>query len=355
MPYNYYTYIGMKELLKMTTIHRILQKCALSLMALLLLTGCSNDDTEYEYIDNSPLAIILYEPQSLGDLSFNDMIYHGMVSASKKYGIRVQTLEPSTYEEGIEYLKQPFHVSLNDGVKRIYIVASKIYKDFIEENADRIPDDENNQLLLLESREMDCNAHTVYVPFYGIAYEAGYLAKYMDGVEKVGIIKANDTVETLAEAEQAFADAFADDKNIIVKTLATGYGGFNIADSLYRNAYNVDDSVDMVFPLCGGSTQGLLRYNREHANSFYTIGVDVDMSIYSSRVPFSCVKHMNRVMETCIGQWLSSSGLPHHQDLGLEEGYTELIISKGFENLSEYKEKIEKTAIAKENEYDTAQ
>ena len=46
-------------------------------------------------------------------------------------------------------------------------------------------------------------------------------------------------------------------------------------------------------------------------------------SIYS---PCSVVKHIDRAVIKCIGQWLSAESMPKHQTLGLSSGYTEVVL-----------------------------
>ena len=74
---------------------------------------------------------------------------------------------------------------------------------------------------------------------------------------------------------------------------------------------------------------GLLRYNREEPDIFWTIGMDADRQAYSSDVPFSVVKHIDRAIEKCASQWRMET-LPQHQNFGLAEGYTEVIVADTF-------------------------
>ena len=110
--------------------------------------------------------------------------------------------------------------------------------------------------------------------------------------------------------------------------------------------------VHLILPYCGKAVHGLLLYNRENPASFYTIGTDVDMQFYSERVPFSIVKHIDKVIEKCVDQSLEGT-LPKHQSFGLKEGYTELVISRRYEpDLAKIIEKAHQTAIEKEEAYE---
>ena len=75
------------------------------------------------------------------------------------------------------------------------------------------------------------------------------------------------------------------------------------------------------------------------------------MSMYSSQVPFSVVRHVDKAAKLCIKQWVADGKIPHFQRLGLEEGYTELVISKGYEKLSQTVAENLSDAIRMENEF----
>lgn len=321
------------------------------------LTSCTKD-VDYEYIDQSPIVAVLFSPNGLGDLSFSDNIYRGAEEAAAQYGVRIQILEPGTIEEGEEYLRLMYKASSIDSVKHLCIVSDATYADIIKKHTEMIPNTPSNQMLFLDVREISEKAHTVYLPFYGALYEAGCLAQSMDDVNNVAIFSANNYMPSLVDGVKGFTDGLHSegDKKLNTYYMGTGIEGFSMADTLYNVSYRIDSVFDMVVPLCGGSVQGLLRYNREHPKSFYTVGIDADMSGYTKRVPFSCLKRMDKVITHCIGQWLSDEGLPHQQTLGLEEGFTEVSIPDEYQPLLKTKlEKIHQNAIQKEKEYEAQQ
>ena len=72
---------------------------------------------------------------------------------------------------------------------------------------------------------------------------------------------------------------------------------------------------------------------------------------------------IDQAMDHCIRQWLSSEGMPKHQSLGLESGFTEVTRTymnypdqywaEILEQLNEEKLKeIHETALRKEAEYE---
>jgi basic membrane lipoprotein Med (substrate-binding protein (PBP1-ABC) superfamily) len=107
----------------------------------------------------------------------------------------------------------------------------------------------------------------------------------------------------------------------------------------------------MILPLCGETVMGFLRYNREFPGTFYTVGVETDRSSYSHDVPFSCVAHYDRVISECIADWVDNS-LEHYRRFGMDEGWTELMISEDYRSrLEPAAEDIHAQAIEMEESY----
>ena len=240
---------------------------------------------------------------------------------------------PYTYEEGTAYIENFMQSEAEEPNRRLYIITEPTFEEFVTQLAPQFAESDKRQLLFLETRKEIPNAHTLYLPFYGVNFAAGRLAQQMTDVNRVAIFQANEQLAILKEATQGFSDGFAADEGQSLHTyiMDEGFLGFSMADKLYQEAYRINDLFDLVLPLCGGSAQGLFRYNREYpTRSFYTVGVDADMSVYSDRVPFSCVKHMDRILQLCVEQWMEGE-MPIHQSLGLKEGYTELVLAPQYE------------------------
>ncbi|MCR4602530.1 MAG: BMP family ABC transporter substrate-binding protein [Prevotella sp.] len=334
---------------KTTTAHVCLMPMLLSL--LVVVCGCKDDESPL--LDTSPIVTVVYSTDGLGDRSYVDKIYQGIEKAGLDNGLRIQHLMPYNLDETWRYLEQML-IEHDDGIRRLYIIAESGIEEQMDSFARRVSSNDMTQFLFLETRNTFPNIHTLFMPLYGVCYEAGALVQAMDDVDHVAIVKGNPHTKTLDYAVDGFKDGYGNeaDKHMEVLHLSDGYGGFDMANDLYQTAYQLDINTDLVVPLCGGSAQGLYRYNREYPLSFYTIGLDADMSPYSPRVPFSCVKHIDRAMEECIKLW-KENALPDHLSLGLEEGFTELVITPGYEPRLESKlRQVHQTAISKEHAYE---
>ena len=86
-----------------------MKKCAIIIgLCCCCLASCTKEgDTIYEPLPgeeqpaSTPLVTVIYGPNGLGDRSYNDLIYKGVETAAKKYGLRTLQLSPETEEQGL--------------------------------------------------------------------------------------------------------------------------------------------------------------------------------------------------------------------------------------------------------------
>lgn len=369
-------------------------------MLLLLgaLLSCSNDsdsgggECEAEKISEK-LVIVFHLPEGLGDNSYNDNLTYGVHKAAFENNLLVYDISPENWEDALERIPKVFSSyqeligsDENADIPVLFIFASEGYLNILVDNEDIAKLMVNSANLfsyvLFEANYPDLPSYlsTVYIPTYGASYLAGKAAKsLLSKKENPSVISllANDYVNYILDSLQGFMLGYGvsyenyfipnyftvTEEEVTEITKATfvaetinGEGdltGFNSEETAYKIAYNNSfNAFDLYFPICGGSIHGLLRYNRERgASSFYTVGMDSDMSSYSGQVPFSVVKRVDKAAQKCIEQWLSEGKVAHYQRLGLGEGYTELVVSEGYESLPAVVQENLSEAIAREKEY----
>ncbi len=319
------------------------------LTTLLVLAACTNDadiivlpDPSDPLPATAPLVTVIYDPDALGDKAYNDLIYQGVEKAAGRYGLRTMQLSPQNYQEGLAYIETmctAVDLSREDTVRRLYIVAGTSYDAFLRQHSHVFDDVPSADLLYLETRKpLESKGSTFFMPYYGAMYEAGALMPLF--CIKVAIIASNPEDETVAEAIRGFIDGYNTDYYAPdtmqwgpneKKTLRTIYlaehagQGYNIADTTaLKLIHEPYFSYDLcVVPICGGSGR-LISYLMELLTDSEIMGVDVRLDASISNI--SVLKHIDRAVEQCIGQWLSPQGMPKHQTFGLSQGYTEVVI-----------------------------
>ena len=318
-------------------IHFILAAC-------LLLTCCTKEgDTIYQWdpdeptASTAPLVTIIYGIDALGDRSYCDLIYKGVEEAAAKYGLRTMQLSPTSYDEGIGYLQSMFQTvkSQSDTLRHLFIVCAAGYDDYIRQNSHLFDTNPYADLLYLETPEpLENGGSTLYLSYYGAMYEGGALLPVIH--PDATLVLSNPEDPTVVMAAKGFADGFLTDyyttentwgevvdKRLNTKCLAEKSGeGYNIADSTALRVLN--EVSGTMIPICGGSGYTMM-YLADIKLGPYYVGIDVEK--VSNYCFMSILKHIDRAVGLCIGQWLSPEGMPRHQVLGLKDGYTGVSIS----------------------------
>ena len=314
------------------------------IIGLLMLAACTKEgDTIYQpdpsepKASTAPLVTVIYGTDAIGDRSYSDLIYKGVEEAAAKYGLRTMQLSPTSYQEGLGYLQSMFQSvrSQSDTIRRLYIVEAGGYDDYLRQNSHLFDSNPYADLLYLETPEpLASGGSTLYMPYYGAMYEAGAILPVIDNLAT--LVLSNPEDQTVVGAAKGFTDAFNTDyyrveyedmymtweKNLKTIYLAEHAGeGYNIADSTALQV--LDKCEGTIIPICGGSGYTLM-YLCDITFSNNYVGIDVEKSSYWCHM--SIVKHIDRAVGLCIGQWLSPEGMPKHQVLGLKDGYTGVAI-----------------------------
>ena len=325
------------------------------------LYSCSKVHEVPEMFKYDTEVIAVFTPRGIGDHSSAELQYKGMITTADALGISFRPVFPLTYEEGAETIAR---LSCEDvpGRRRLIVSTDPEYSDYLREVASQghIVDSESTKLLVFDGDFTHPDVYTVHVPFYGLMYKAGYIAGQMSDVENVRIYIANDKYLYIREGLDGFIDGFSlnNENQVGVVDYSETLDDDDTAGFMLRSLTYMTDApecnnlCDMVLPICGDSIMGFLRYNREFPGRFYTVGVDADMSVYASDVPFSCVGHLDRVISTCITDWIGNR-LSHYRRFGLDEGWLELVIPDNYKNLlGPLSDEIHAQAVEKEGNYE---
>lgn len=312
----------------------------LSFSLLLVIAACTKEGVTIYQPDPAdaasmaPLVTVIYDPNALGDGGYNDLIYQGVEQAAREHGLRTMQLSPATKAEGLAYLQTMFQQmeAAQDTVRRLFIVAAASYDDYLRQNNSRLEKNAYADLLYLETQiPLSGKGSTLYLPFYGAMYEAGAVAPVI--APEVLLVAANPKVESVKEAVEAFTEGFrtgylaADGQQLVTQYLSDDVaGGFAVADTtamrlLYQQQWQTWSQL--MVPVCGGAGSTFRRLIEMLGGYDY---VGIDATVTSQHCPFSAVKHIDRAVVLCIGQWLATEGMPKHQVLGLADGYTELVV-----------------------------
>lgn len=330
-----------------------------SAVLLTLFVSCRKSDASgSELLDRSPVVVMLCSPNGLGDVNYEDRMYGAACRMAHENGLRTYCISPETRYAGVKQLVQYLKGCKGDGIRRLYVAFSPMYEGFINEILADFPDDGTAQMLMVSPPMESELVHTAGVRTYGLYYTAGVLAASEFPGENDTIGCEYDVVDPyVREAGEAFEDGALSCTSGYVDMFYNDGNNYDeeyyyMSDYLYIDTYLLGEWCHNFYLfLYKPYFKATVIRDPETIRDFHTAGVDMDFSMYSDKVMFSCVRRMDLLMENCIRQWLSPEGLPKDQQYGFDTEYTEMVFSPGYEYMKPLADSIFSEAVAREKEH----
>lgn len=307
---------------------RIIVLLTLSLMVASLYFSACGEDSDNK--SDSPLRVYLMLPfAGLGDRSFADGAYEGLVHASLDMNIYKKAFKASTTEEAREEL---FTLIDSPKIGREMIIAVGYdYTSLLEEAE---CDYGGRPVVFLDSSLDYCeNLKSVVYSTFAPSFLAGVAAMEVSQMKAAGAIGGMDIppVNTFIRGFQAGVE-WAGGRYIGTAYVSEEVNGFwspataqTIAETMYREA-------DIVFPVAGGSNSGVFEAAKNGENR-YALGVDSDQSYLGKGIIIgSVVKRLDVSVYEAIREVAQGSFTPGTFDVGLEEQETEFLVNEVFED-----------------------
>lgn len=307
----------------------------------LALSACSKDeDGSQPEVVRQATVTLMVSPNGLGDNGYNDVAAEGIFAFAHETGTRLRLLLPEDMTEAEAMYRQ----WLTDNAEQdsaVLILGSSTYEQMARKigQLDNFSRSGGCRMLLFESNAEIDGVATLMVNRYGVSWLAGAMSQNFNAL----VLAAAPGFSTLEEAIAGFMDARATYAGeyggwpctTTVHYLSDGEQGFAMPDSAYRYiAKCADDAFDydeIIFPLLGGSEAGLLHYlNDDEFAMALMVGMDVDQTGLSSRIPFSVVIRIGDVLHRYLTDWLAGREWPASQRLGMEAGAADIVITPNF-------------------------
>ena len=315
-----------------TTWHIILTVC------MVLMAACSKGDDALEpdsQTSRQARVTLLATYNGMGDNGYLDSSVEGVFAFAFQTDTPMQMLLPKDKAEA-EMLYGLWLKENADRDSTVLIVGTEDYSDFVERTPVSFTG-KGTRVLLFESTitGQPDGVSSIMINRYG----ASYLCGAMSGVMDAFVLAASPGYNTLQDAIGGFMEGYEahhdEGRKAELAYLSDGETGFAMPDSAYRvmarRMENYFVYNEMVFPLLGGSGLGVLRcMNDEESNLGLLIGMDVDQSAMSSRVPFSLLVKTGDVVHRYLDDWLAGREWPKHQTLGMGEGGADVMLHSSF-------------------------
>lgn len=349
---------------KTKRLFKILRTAAMLLSLSMVSPACSSGDDEPMQVPQKPTPqiIVMYGPSGLGDQGYMDCILTGVQNFKRTHYSEVEMYQysPSSMEEA-ERLVNDWLSLPQSNIPALFVVASSDYEALITEALSEHSLTDNKQMLMFENDiHIDLPITIFRLSMYGASYLAGVTASECVktlgediGIRDALILLAHPNDLTIAQSGEGFRDGFDSaclEARVNTEYLADDWTGYVSAQIAYQKMSKWSKSYSFVFPVAGGSNQGIFRYTREYPDSPLTAGMDVDQSGLSRNITGSVIKHIDKVIFDFMGTWLTTGELPESTVFGLESGYVDWVLSPGYTQYQSIVDVARQDAIRKEAE-----
>lgn len=296
---------------------------------------------------------VVFSPGGLGDQGYNDLILAGFLKLRLAYpDVCFIFYTPESVEEA-ETIVTDWIAAPAGSTDELFVLASSDYEDMISGILDGQSRYDSpgtgKDILLMESRNRDSlPILTLRISTYGASYLAGLSAAEHYGDRPAVVVGANPYDEPVLSAVYGFMDGWKSVTATGIDTvfMSTDWNGFIMSEEAYRMAGEWAQTYGFVFPVAGGTNNGIYKYLREYPGSMKTAGMDTDQSYLCSDIVGSVLKHIDRLVYDAVGQWIETGDIAEQGYCGLHDGYAEWLWPETID------EETMQTAIGKEDEYE---
>jgi len=315
----------------------------LGVLMLLVLTACGGKKETAEKTDDKIKVGMVLNLGGLGDKSFNDSAYAGMVRAHEDYDIDFNYVEPTSLADFTQFLE--------DYAMAGYDLVVAIGYDMETPLKEVAPNYPNTKFVVVEAVVDEPNVTSVLFNSKEGSFIVGALSGMMTETNKLGYIGGID-MTFLNEFRDGFTEGakYINPEIDVVNLYVGGGSPFNDPAKAKELALSLANSgADIVFSAAGGSGRGLMEAVNENEKLF-AIGIDSDQdSEVEGKVLTSMMKRVDNSLYSIVGEYVEGNLTSGVKVFGLAEGgvsttgfqYTgEMIGEEKLAKLEEIKEKI---------------
>ena len=310
---------------------------------LILLAGCGKEEPDFS---QARVEVVL-SPGGVGDQGYNDKILAGLQKASVQYGFTLAVHIPDAKEQGKDIYQSWLNHTPGDECERSLFVFAGSEYEYLLEGLPR-PTDTRMDVLMFETDRPAEGIYTFRIGTYGASYLAGATSVLVDeGQEqKALVIASNPHDRNVMRTVDGYRDGYlasGGDACDVLYLSDEPDGGYRMQDEAYRLCMEQMGNYQYYFSVAGASNKGAYRFSRENVE--FVVGMDADMSLFSSFISMSVVKHMDQAIIDLLGDLLNNRNIPYHQYFTYASGYEELVYGQGvtadwFQDISDIKKRI---------------
>lgn len=262
----------------------------------------------------------LVPSSGLGDQSFNDMTYAGLIQARSRHDFAL------IREQSADFTEQSRQVSMDRLIARganIIVVNGWEYRNIIETYAAQHP----QRTFLINDFPLSGLDNVIATEFgqHEGSFLAGALAAWMSKSHKIGFIGGMD-IPVIRSFQSGFKEGAlyaAPETEVVDQFLSQpedSLSGFN-NPTLGFNAANImfNEGVDIIFGAAGLTGNGIIQAARQQQK--FVIGVDADQDhMAEGYVLTSVMKRLDKATASILNKIFSGEKVHGVYTFGLKEG-----------------------------------
>jgi basic membrane protein A len=294
------------------------------LLLLFFLVGCGKDSDPR--LDVKVLSTV---GAGVGDLSFVDEVFKGLNLASLQCDFYREVLEPETHEEAVEEFED--WLTQTQRLERVLIITiGSEYIDMVEERTCLF---NGRKILHLDQNLADCDdLKSVTFRTYAASFLAGVAAMEVSDNKTAAALGGMDLppVNEFMYGFQAGVE-YAGGTITFFDYIAEDFSGFNDPDKAKQLAEQIYADADVIIPVAGGSSIGVIDAAKEYPEPRYTIGVDTDQSFLGIQVVIGSVtKNLMNATATTIIDLAHDEFLSDPVNIGMKEDGSDFVPNQVF-------------------------
>jgi basic membrane protein A len=284
------------------------------ILSIILIGMCYACSEKIAIDEPRPEITVIMGLSGAGDNGYNDEILSGLMEVNETSELSLSMISPASIEEARTALNVWLDRDLS-GVRALLVLAGNEYESLIQDVT--LPNDKSILLFESESKNLPNKVSSFIIRRYGISYLAGCMA---NEAQSASVIAAMHSENYMADAINGFVDGFSvSGKKTNVVYLAEDASGYGMPNEGYRIVKELPYNT-FIYPLAGGSNSGMYKATREEEFNMKLIaGIDVDCYSYSTRVPFSVIFNIRRVVHFLLDEWIGGNELQNHYSFDLSD------------------------------------
>jgi len=284
---------------------------ALLIVAVVLLSSCSTQQVEVKGKKRIKVGIML-SSVGLGDQSFSDAAFAGLIKAREDYDVFFEYREPSdklSFEKGFTEL-------INEDCDLVVGLGFSV-KDSLEKVAKQYP--KQKFLLIDEVSDLQNVTSLTFKEEEG-SFLVGAIAGLVTKNNVVGFVGGMD-VPLIKKFEKGYIEGVksTNPKAEVIVKYAGDFGKADLGSEIARDMIK-KDKVDTVYAAAGFTGVGVLQEAQKDGK--YAIGVDTDQFfIAEDAVVTSMLKNVDIAIHSAVKTFIDENGkfLEKHMTFGLKE------------------------------------